>query len=159
MVGKQTEQLGMIKHGSKLIQAVSNVKVPKITLNVGASFGAGNYAMSGKAYEPDFIFSWPNAKIGVMGGEQAAKTMEQVMIASAERKGKTLDNEKLKSQLVEITEKYNSQSDAFTTSGRGLDYGLINPVETRKILGFLLETFWESKHRAMKPNSFGIARM
>ena len=159
MVGKQTEQLGMIKHGSKLIQAVSNVKVPKITLNVGASFGAGNYAMSGKAYEPDFIFSWPNAKIGVMGGEQAAKTMEQVMIASAERKGKTLDNEKLKSQLVEITEKYNSQSDAFTTSGRGLDYGLINPAETRKILGFLLETFWESKHRAMKPNSFGIARM
>ena len=159
MVGKQTEQLGMIKHGSKLIQAVSNVKVPKITLNVGASFGAGNYAMSGKAYKPDFIFSWPNAKIGVMGGEQAAKTMEQVMIASAERKGKIVDNEKLESQLVEITEKYNSQSDAFTTSGKGLDYGLINPAETRKILGFLLDAFWESKHRAMKPNSFGIARM
>ena len=159
MVGKQTEQLGMIKHGSKLIQAVSNVKVPKITLNVGASFGAGNYAMCGKAYEPDFIFSWPNAKIGVMGGEQAAKTMEQVMISSAERKGTNIDEIKLKSQLTEITEKYNSQSDAFVTSGRGLDYGLINPIDTRKILGFLLETFWESKHRATKPNSFGIARM
>ena len=159
MVGKQTEQLGMIKHGSKLIQAVSNVKVPKITLNVGASFGAGNYAMCGKAYEPDFIFSWPNAKIGVMGGEQAAKTMEQVMISSAERKGTNIDETKLKSQLIEITEKYNSQSDAFVTSGRGLDYGLINPIDTRKILGFLLETFWESKHRATKPNSFGIARM
>lgn len=159
MVGKQTEQLGMIKHGSKLIQAVSNVKVPKITLNVGASFGAGNYAMCGKAYEPDFIFSWPNAKIGVMGGEQAAKTMEQVMISSAERKGTNIDEVKLKSQLTEITEKYNSQSDAFVTSGRGLDYGLINPIDTRKILGFLLETFWESKHRATKPNSFGIARM
>ena len=159
MVGKQTEQLGMIKHGSKLIQAVSNVKVPKITLNVGASFGAGNYAMCGKAYEPDFIFSWPNAKIGVMGGEQAAKTMEQVMISSAERKGTNIDEAKLKSQLTEITEKYNSQSDAFVTSGRGLDYGLINPIDTRKILGFLLETFWESKHRATKPNSFGIARM
>ena len=159
MVGKQTEQLGMIKHGSKLIQAVSNVKVPKITLNVGASFGAGNYAMCGKAYEPDFIFSWPNAKIGVMGGEQAAKTMEQVMISSAERKGTNIDETKLKSQLTEITEKYNSQSDAFVTSGRGLDYGLINPIDTRKILGFLLETFWESKHRAIKPNSFGIARM
>tara|TARA_B110000003_G_scaffold56040_1_gene56044 strand:+ start:1968 stop:3590 length:1623 start_codon:yes stop_codon:yes gene_type:complete len=159
MVGKQTEQLGMIKHGSKLIQAVSNVKVPKITLNVGASFGAGNYAMCGKAYEPDFIFSWPNAKIGVMGGEQAAKTMEQVMISSAERKGTNIDEVKLKSQLTEITEKYNSQSDAFVTSGRGLDYGLINPIDTRKILGFLLETFWESKHRAIKPNSFGIARM
>ena len=159
MVGKQTEQLGMIKHGSKLIQAVSNVKVPKITLNVGASFGAGNYAMCGKAYEPDFIFSWPNAKIGVMGGEQAAKTMEQVMISSAERKGTNIDEVKLKSRLTEITEKYNSQSDAFVTSGRGLDYGLINPIDTRKILGFLLETFWESKHRATKPNSFGIARM
>ena len=159
MVGKQTEQLGMIKHGSKLIQAVSNVKVPKITLNVGASFGAGNYAMCGKAYEPDFIFSWPNAKIGVMGGEQAAKTMEQVMISSAERKGTNIDETKLKSQLTEITEKYNSQSDAFVTSGRGLDYGLINPSDTRKIIGFLLETFWESKHRATKPNSFGIARM
>ena len=159
MVGKQTEQLGMIKHGSKLIQAVSNVKVPKITLNVGASFGAGNYAMCGKAYEPDFIFSWPNAKIGVMGGEQAAKTMEQVMISSAERKGTNIDETKLKSQLIKITEKYNSQSDAFVTSGRGLDYGLINPIDTRKILGFLLETFWESKHRATKPNSFGIARM
>ena len=159
MVGKQTEQLGMIKHGSKLIQAVSNVKVPKITLNVGASFGAGNYAMCGKAYEPDFIFSWPNAKIGVMGGEQAAKTMEQVMISSAERKGTNIDETKLKSQLIDITEKYNSQSDAFVTSGRGLDYGLINPIDTRKILGFLLETFWESKHRATKPNSFGIARM
>ena len=159
MVGKQTEQLGMIKHGSKLIQAVSNVKVPKITLNVGASFGAGNYAMCGKAYEPDFIFSWPNAKIGVMGGEQAAKTMEQVMISSAARKGTNIDETKLKSQLTEITEKYNSQSDAFVTSGRGLDYGLINPIDTRKILGFLLETFWESKHRATKPNSFGIARM
>lgn len=159
MVGKQTEQLGMIKHGSKLIQAVSNVKVPKITLNVGASFGAGNYAMCGKAYEPDFIFSWPNAKIGVMGGEQAAKTMEQVMISSADRKGTNIDEVKLKSQLTEITEKYNSQSDAFVTSGRGLDYGLINPIDTRKILGFLLETFWESKHRATKPNSFGIARM
>ena len=159
MVGKQTEQLGMIKHGSKLIQAVSNVKVPKITLNVGASFGAGNYAMCGKAYEPDFIFSWPNAKIGVMGGEQAAKTMEQVMISSAERKGTNIDETKLKSQLTEITEKYNSQSDAFVTSGRGLDYGLINPIDTRKTIGFLLETFWESKHRATKPNSFGIARM
>ena len=159
MVGKQTEQLGMIKHGSKLIQAVSNVKVPKITLNVGASFGAGNYAMCGKAYEPDFIFSWPNAKIGVMGGEQAAKTMEQVMISSAKRKGTNIDETKLKSQLTEITEKYNSQSDAFVTSGRGLDYGLINPIDTRKILGFLLETFWESKYRATKPNSFGIARL
>ena len=115
--------------------------------------------MSGKAYEPDLIFSWPNAKIGVMGGEQAAKTMEQVMIASAERKGNTEDNEKLKSQLVEITEKYNSQSDAFTTSGRGLDYGLINPVDTRKILGECLNIISDGDKRELKPNTFGVARM
>ena len=159
MVGKQSEQLGMIKHGAKLIQAVSNVRVPKITLNIGASFGAGNYAMCGYAYKPDFIFSWPNAMIGVMGGEQAAKTMEQVMISSAKRKGVEIDNEKLKKQIIEIAEKYNAQSDAFTTSGRGLDYGIIEPVKTREILGFLLDTFWETLNRSTKPNSFGIARL
>jgi geranyl-CoA carboxylase beta subunit len=159
MVGKQSEQLGMIKHGAKLIQAVSNVRVPKITLNIGASFGAGNYAMCGYAYKPDFIFSWPNAMIGVMGGEQAAKTMEQVMISSAKRKGVEIDNEKLKKQIIEIAEKYNAQSDAFTTSGRGLDYGIIEPVKTREILGFLLDTFWETLNRSTKSNSFGIARL
>ena len=159
MVGKQSEQLGMIKHGAKLIQAVSNVRVPKITLNIGASFGAGNYAMCGYAYKPDFIFSWPNAMIGVMGGEQAAKTMEQVMISSAKRKGVEIDKEKLKKQIIEIAEKYNAQSDAFTTSGRGLDYGIIEPVKTREILGFLLDTFWETSNRSTKSNSFGIARL
>ncbi len=159
MVGKQSEQLGMIKHGAKMIQAVSNVDVPKITFYIGASFGAGNYAMCGYAYEPDFLFSWPNAVTGVMGGEQAAKTMEQVMIASAKRKGLKSDENKMKKQVEEITDYYNSQSDAFCTSGRGLDNGIIDPRETRKILGFLLETCWESNHRKLSPNTFGIARL
>jgi len=159
MVGKQSEQLGMIKHGSKMIQAVSNVDVPKITLYIGASFGAGNYAMCGFAYEPDFLFSWPNSVTGVMGGEQAAKTMEQVMIASAKRKGINSDEDKMKKQVEEITEYYNSQSDAFCTSGRGLDNGIIDPRDTRKVLGFLLETCKEKSHRKLNPNTFGIARM
>ena len=159
MVGKQSEQLGMIKHGSKMIQAVSNVDVPKITFYIGASFGAGNYAMCGYAYEPDFLFSWPNSVTGVMGGEQAAKTMEQVMVASAERKGIKSDEVKMKKQVKEITEYYNSQSDAFCTSGRGLDNGIIDPTDTRKILGFLLETCWEKSHRQLAPNTFGVARM
>ena len=159
MVGKQYEQLGMIKHGSKMIQAVSNVDVPKITFYIGASFGAGNYGMCGYAYEPDFLFSWPNSITGVMGGEQAAKTMEQVMITSAKRKGIDLDEKKMIKQVKEITEYYNAQSDAFCTSGRGLDNGIIDPRDTRKILGFLLETCWEKKHRKVVPNSFGVARM
>ena len=159
MVGKQSEQLGMIKHGSKMIQAVSNVDVPKITLYIGASFGAGNYAMCGFAYEPDFLFSWPNSVTGVMGGEQAAKTMEQVMIASAKRKGIISDEEKIKKQTEKITKYYNSQSDAFCTSGRGLDNGIIDPRDTRKVLGFLIETCKEKSHRKLNPNTFGIARM
>ena len=159
MVGKQSEQLGIIKHGSKMIQAVSNVDVPKITFYIGASFGAGNYAMCGYAYEPDFLFSWPNSVTGVMGGEQAAKTMEQVMVASAKRKGIKSDEEKMKKQVKEITEYYNSQSDAFCTSGRGLDNGIIDPRDTRKILGFILETCWEKSHRKLASNTFGIARM
>ncbi len=159
MVGKQSEQLGIIKHGSKMIQAVSNVDVPKITFYIGASFGAGNYAMCGYAYEPDFLFSWPNSVTGVMGGEQAAKTMEQVMVSSAKRKGIKSDEVKMKKQVKEITEYYNSQSDAFCTSGRGLDNGIIDPRDTRKILGFILETCWEKSHRKLAPNTFGVARM
>lgn len=159
MVGKQYEQLGMIKHGSKMIQAVSNVDVPKITFYIGASFGAGNYAMCGYAYEPDFLFSWPNSVTGVMGGEQAAKTMEQVMVASANRKGIKSDEVKMKKQVKEITEYYNSQSDAFCTSGRGLDNGIIDPRDTRKILEFILQTCWEKSRRKLSPNTFGIARM
>ena len=81
------------------------------------------------------------------------------MISSAKRKGVEIDNEKLKNQIIEIAEKYNAQSDAFTTSGRGLDYGIIEPGKTREILGFLLDTFWETLNRSTKPNSFGIARL
>ena len=100
MVGKKYEQDGMIKHGAKMIQAVSNTRVPKITLYIGASFGAGNYGMCGYAYKPDFLFSWPNAKIGVMGGKQAASTMRTVMTASAKRKGQEVDDEKITTFLL-----------------------------------------------------------
>ena len=104
MVGTEYEHAGMIKHGSKMIQAVSNVKVPKISLYIGASFGAGNYGMCGYAYEPDFLFTWPNAITGVMGGEQAALTMEHVMINSARRRGKEIDTAALKVQKEAIIE-------------------------------------------------------
>ena len=159
MVGKKYEQAGMIKHGAKMIQAVSNVSVPKITLYIGASFGAGNYGMCGYAYEPDFIFSWPNAMTGVMGGKQAALTMRQVMIASAKRRKQNIDEEELNAKEKAITKHFDDQANAFYTSGRSLEQGIIDPRDTRKLLGFLLETCWEARNRTLKPNSFGIARM
>ena len=159
MVGIEYEHAGMIKHGSKMIQAVSNVKVPKISLYIGASFGAGNYGMCGYAYEPDFLFTWPNATTGVMGGEQAALTMEHVMINSARRRGKEIDSAALEAQKHAIIEHYDRQSDAFYTSGRLLDHGMIDPRDTRKVLGFALQTCWESRNRTLRPNSFGIARL
>jgi geranyl-CoA carboxylase beta subunit len=159
MVGTRYEQAGMIKHGSKMIQAVSNARVPRITLYIGASFGAGNYGMCGFAYKPDFLFSWPNAKTGVMGGEQAALTMLQVAKSAAARRGMPLDESMLEGQKAELVRLFDSQSDAFYTSGRCLDHGVIDPRDSRKVLGFALETCWESRHRSLQPNAFGVARI
>jgi geranyl-CoA carboxylase beta subunit len=159
MVGTQYEQAGMIKHGSKMIQAVANVRVPKITLYIGASFGAGNYGMAGYAYEPDFLFAWPNAVTGVMGGEQAAGTMELVARNAARRRGQEVDEQQLAGQRAAIVAHFDRQSSAFYTSGRVLDQGVIDPRDTRRVLGFTLETILEARHRKLQPNSFGVARM
>lgn len=159
MVGTEYERSGMIKHGSKMIQAVSNARVPRIALYIGASFGAGNYGMSGLAYEPDFLFAWPNATTGVMGGEQAAATMTMVARASAERKGAPLDEQALTKQHKAIAAHFDRQSDAFYTSGQCLDHGIIDPRDTRRVIGFCLETCLEAKNRTLQPNAFGVARM
>ncbi len=159
MVGTEYEQAGMIKHGSKMIQAVSNVRVPRISLYIGASFGAGNYGMCGYAYEPDFLFAWPNAETGVMGGEQAAGTMEHVARTGARRKGVEVDEEALARQRDMVVAHYNRQSNAFYTSGRCLDHGIIDPRDTRRVLGFALDTIWEGRSRRLQPNSFGVARL
>jgi geranyl-CoA carboxylase beta subunit len=158
MVGTEYEQKGMVKHGSKMIQAVTNVRVPKIALYIGASFGAGNYGMSGYAFEPEFLFSWPNAATGVMGGEQAAKTMTQVAQVSAARRGEEVDEAALTKQRNTIVDIFDRQEGAFYTSGRNLDHGVIDPRDTRKVLGFALETCLEARNRRVQPNSFGVAR-
>lgn len=158
MVGTEYEQSGMIKHGAKLIQAVTSVDVPRITLYIGASFGAGNYGMSGFAYEPDFLFAWPNATTGVMGGEQAAGTMAMVARAGAARKGLEPDEGRLAKQSAMIAAHFDDQSGAFYTSGRCLDHGVIDPRDTRTVLGFCLETCSEARARRVKPGSFGVAR-
>ena len=159
MVGTEYEQAGMIKHGAKMIQAVSNIRVPKITFYVGASYGAGNYGMSGFGYDPDFLFTWPAATSGVMGGAQAAGTMEAVARAGAKRRGQEVDEEKLVTQSKAIIDHFDAQCDAFYSSGRMLDHGMIDPRDTRKITGFLLQTLWERRHRSLQPNAFGVARL
>jgi geranyl-CoA carboxylase beta subunit len=159
MVGMAYEQAGMIKHGAKMIQAVTNVRVPKISFYIGASFGAGNYGMCGFAYEPDFLFTWPNARTGVMGGEQAALTMEQVARVAAKRRGVPADDARLAAQGAAIAAHFDRQSDAFYTSGRCLDHGMIDPRDTRRVLGFVLETCMEALGRDLRPNSFGVARL
>lgn len=159
MVGTQYEHAGMIKHGSKMIQAVTNARVPRLTLMIGASFGAGNYGMCGQGFDPDFAFSWPNIQIGVMGGAQAAKTMSEVYRAGAMRKGREVDEDMLTAQEARVIAHYDRQSDAFYTSGRLLDDGIIDPRDSRKVMAMALQTCWEARHRELRGNAFGVGRM
>jgi geranyl-CoA carboxylase beta subunit len=159
MVGKSSEQGGMIKHGSKMIQAVTNANVPQITIQCGASFGAGNYGMCGRAYAPRFLFTWPNAKTAVMGGEQAARTMQIVGEAAATRKGIPIDAQQSQAQFDKIVELFGQQADAFYTSGLLLDDGVIDPRDTRAVLAQCLSLCAEAASRVLRPVQFGVARM
>jgi geranyl-CoA carboxylase beta subunit len=148
----------MIKHGSKMIQAVSNATVPSITLMCGASFGAGNYGMCGRAYGPRFVFSWPNTRTAVMGGEQAALTMRIVAEGGAKRKGVPVDEAQLQALEKKIIHNFDSQSDAFYTSGRLLDDGVIDPRDTRRVLGLAFDICRQADARQLRPMQFGVAR-
>ena len=158
IVGKASEQAGMIKHGSKMIQAVANATVPSITLMCGASFGAGNYGMCGRAYGPRFVFSWPNTRTAVMGGEQAALTMRIVAEGGAKRKGVPVDEAQLQALEKKIIHNFDSQSDAFYTSGRLLDDGVIDPRDTRRVLGLAFDICRQAQARTLRPMQFGVAR-
>lgn len=158
IVGTKSEQAGMIKHGSKMIQAVQNLEVPRITLMTGASFGAGNYGMCGRGFDPDFLYTLPNARMGVMGGEQAAKTMSMVARGKAAMRGEEADEHRLSQQEIMLAAHFDGQSDAFYTSGHMLDDGMIDPRDMRNTLGMLLETVREARNRVVRPNSFGVAR-
>ncbi|MES2383229.1 MAG: carboxyl transferase domain-containing protein [Pseudomonadota bacterium] len=159
MVGKDAEQGGMIKHGSKMIQAVTNATVPQITIQCGASFGAGNYGMCGRGYAPRFLFSWPSAKTAVMGGEQAARTMQIVTEAAMVRKGIPVDAAQSQAQFDKIVAVFEAQADAFYTSGLLLDDGVIDPRDTRAVLAQCLAMCAEAETRQLQPMQFGVARM
>ncbi len=158
MVGTAYERGGMIKHGSKMIQAVANASVPQLTVMCGASYGAGNYGMCGRAYEPRFLFSWPNARTAVMGAEQAATTMRIVAEAGAKRKGLALDESALAAQERAIIDNFERQQSAIATSSLMLDDGVIDPRDTRAVLGLCLTLCDEAARRSVRPMQFGVAR-
>ena len=157
MVGRAHEEAGIIKHGSKMIQAVTSATVPQITLFCGASYGAGNYAMCGRGFHPRFCFNWPNAKTAVMGGEQAAQTMRIVTEAGMRRKGQ-VDQARLDELSARIVDRFDSQMSVFTTSARLLDDGVIDPRDTRAVLAQVLAVCREAEARTPHAMQFSVAR-
>ena len=162
MVGKAAEAAGAIKHGSKMIQAVANARVPKFTIVVGGSFGAGNYGMCGRGFDPRFIFSWPSARTAVMGGAQAAMVMEMVGRGKLGRQGVALDDKAeagLKAMSDQLRRRLDAESHVLFGSARLWDDGIIDPRDTRQVLATCLALAEEAARRVLRPNTFGIARM
>jgi acetyl-CoA carboxylase carboxyltransferase component len=146
MVGSRSEHSGIIKDGAKMVNAVANSVVPKITIIVGNSYGAGNYAMCGKAYDPRFIFAWPSAKIAVMGGEQAARTLLQIQVAGLKSKGETISAEKEKQLLDVIRNRYEDQTSPYYAAARLWVDTIIDPMDTRLIISECLKATSNSDH-------------
>ncbi|NUO72984.1 MAG: acyl-CoA carboxylase subunit beta [Frateuria sp.] len=158
MVGVAHEEAGIIKHGAKMIQAVTNASVPQITVHCGASYGAGNYGMCGRGFAPRFALSWPNARTAVMGGEQAARTMDIVMEAGAARKGGAADPARIAALQQQIVERFERQMSVFATSALLLDDGVIDPRDTRAVLAELFAICRSSERRNPQPMQFSVAR-
>ena len=158
IVGTESERSGMIKDGSKMIQAVANATVPQVTVQCGASFGAGNYGMCGRGFSPRFLFTWPNARTAVMGAEQAAGTMAIVMEESARARGLEPDRAQIDGMRAKVVETFERQTSSFYTSGRLLDDGIIDPRDTRRVLAFVLALFRRAERVPLHPLSFGVAR-
>lgn len=157
MVGSRSEHSGIIKDGAKLVNAVANSVVPKITIIVGNSYGAGNYAMCGKAYDPRFIFAWPTAKIAVMGGEQAAKTLLQIQLAALKSKGQDIPGEEEKNLFEKIKKRYEEQTTAYYAAARLWVDEIIDPLDTRKTISACLEA--ANHNPDQKPFKTGVIQV
>ena len=157
MVGASYEQGGIVKHGSMMINAVSNSAVPHVTLQVGGSYGAGNYAMAGRPFDPRFVFVWPNAKTCIMGAEQLAGTLSIVARAAAERAGANFDEEADVQRRAMIKMKIEQEEQAAYLSGRVLDDGIIDPRDTRTVLGIALSVVHSVP--VAGTDRFGVFRM
>ncbi len=156
MVGKQYEQGGIAKDGAKMVHAVSNANVPKFTVIFGGSFGAGNYGMAGRAYSPRLLFMWPNAKISVMGGEQAASVLATVKEDQYKYRGLEVPKDEIAQLKKDILAKYDYEGSAFYSTARLWDDGIIDPVDTRKILALGIAA---SLNQPFPPQQFGVFRM
>jgi geranyl-CoA carboxylase beta subunit len=159
MVGSAAERAGAIKHGSKMIQAVANARVPKFTFVLGGSFGAGNYGMCGRGFDPRFIFSWPSARTAVMGGAQAAKVMDIVSRAKLERAGQTVNDDALAAMSDHLRQRIDRESHVLFGTARLWDDGVIDPRDTRRVLALGLALAAEADRRTLRPNTFGVARL
>ena len=157
MVGKEYEQAGIIKDGAKMINAVTNSAVPHLTVIMGASYGAGNYGMCGRAYGPRFLFAWPNSKMAVMGPQQLAGVMSIVARQSAAAAGREFDEEADAVQRRTVEEQIERESHAFFNSGRIYDDGIIDPRDTRTVLGIALSAVHSNEVRGRR--GFGVFRM
>lgn len=159
LVGTDPEQNGVIKHGSKMIQAVANARVPKISILVGGSYGAGNYAMCGRGLDPRFIFAWPNSKVAVMGGQQAGTVLR--IVAEAKQRANGIEpDEKVLDMLQQSTaQKLDAQSTALYGTARLWDDGIIDPRDTRKVLAYVLDICRQADKRQLNANTFGVARL
>jgi len=158
MVGPDAEARGIVKHGSKMIQAVSNATVPQLTLLIGASFGAGNFGMCGRAYDPRFLFAWPNSRIAVMGGEQAARVMGILAEDKHRRGGTEPDRDALAAMERRIVEQFDRESTPYYATARLWDDGIVDPRESRRLLGFLLATCDDAASAPVGASTFGVAR-
>jgi 3-methylcrotonyl-CoA carboxylase beta subunit len=152
MVGGRYEAEGIAKHGAKLVTAVATAQVPKITVVIGGSFGAGNYGMCGRAYSPRFLFTWPNARISVMGGEQAAS-----VLATVHRDAETWTPEQAEAFKAPIRETYEREGNPYYATARLWDDGVIDPVQTRDVLGLALGVCLEAP--IPEQVRFGVFRM
>ncbi|KAK2189982.1 hypothetical protein NP493_92g06003 [Ridgeia piscesae] len=156
MVGREAEAGGIAKHGAKMVSAVACANVPKFTVIIGGSYGAGNYGMCGRAYSPRFLYQWPNARISVMGGEQAANVLVTVQSQQRQRDSRQLSAEEERNIRDPILEKYEREGHPYYSSARLWDDGVIDPVDTRMVLGLSLST---TMNAPLEPAKFGVFRM
>lgn len=153
MVGSKAEHGGIIKDGAKMVNAMANSTVPKFTLIVGNSYGAGNYAMCGKAYDPRLIYAWPTAQIAVMSGASAAKTLLQIKVGALKAQGKTIAKEEEDTLLKEITDRYNEQLSPYYAAARLWVDGVIDPLETRQMVSIGIEA---ANHAPLEKFNVGV---
>ncbi len=156
MVGRQYENEGIAKNGAKLVMAVATANVPKLTLVIGGSFGAGNYGMCGRAYSPRFMWTWPNSRISVMGGEQASSVLSTLKRDQIEAKGGSWSAEEEDQFKQPIREQYERQGHPYYASARLWDDGVIDPAQSREVLALSLAA---ALNAPIQPTKFGVFRM